>query len=253
MRKQPIPENIPCPLRRKTLIEKSAKGRLCKLLCFWIMAVFLSFTLITIDSFASDGDLQISEPLTSAEEADPGVPSLNSIENADVVLSKRFFTYDGNVHTPSILKINGQALTEGTDYTLTWSNGVSKKAGTYTITIKGIGNYTGKTKASYTIERADNPMSVRAKRITLKRKKLRKHSVQLKRSKALKISHAKGRVSFDKVSGDRHIRIKKKTGKITVKKGIKKGTYIVKMKVIASGTVNYEPLDEVISLKIRIK
>ena len=43
---------------------------------------------------------------------------------------------------------NGAVLKEGVDYTLKWSSASPKNAGTYTITVTGIGAYTGTAKVS---------------------------------------------------------------------------------------------------------
>ena len=45
----------------------------------------------------------------------------------------------------------GKTLKSGTDYTVKWSKASSKNIGAYTVTITGIGNYTGVTKATYKI------------------------------------------------------------------------------------------------------
>ena len=46
--------------------------------------------------------------------------------------------------------------------------------------------------------------------------------------------------AYVKKSGNAKITIAKKTGKVTVKKGLKQGTYKVKVKVKAAGTANYK-------------
>ncbi len=44
----------------------------------------------------------------------------------------------------------------------------------------------------------------------------------------LKIKNAKDKLAFKKLKGSKGIRINKKNGKVTLKKGLKKGTYKVK-------------------------
>ncbi len=46
-------------------------------------------------------------------------------------------------------------------------------------------------------------------------------------------------MTFVKVSGSKEISVNKKTGKVTVKKGTKKGLYKAKIRVRAEGTSNY--------------
>lgn len=56
-------------------------------------------------------------------------------------------------------------LTEGTDYTVAYSNNVN--AGTATVAITGIGDYTGKTEKTFSISKADQNLSVKIKAETI--------------------------------------------------------------------------------------
>ena len=75
-----------------------------------------------------------------------------SIQNAKVVLSAPAFAYNGKVLKPAIKTIGGKTLTDGTDYTVAWSDESSRSVGAYTVTITGKGDYTGVTKAAYRID-----------------------------------------------------------------------------------------------------
>ena len=55
-------------------------------------------------------------------------------------------------HPGCFSDLNGQPLTEGKDYTLT--NNTAKDAGTYTLTLTGLGNYTGTLSVPFTIAKA---------------------------------------------------------------------------------------------------
>ena len=65
---------------------------------------------------------------------------------------KYYYLNDGSVHQPkpTLTDIKGNVLTEGTDYTLTWS-GDGTTAATYTVTATALGTYTGKATATYTV------------------------------------------------------------------------------------------------------
>ena len=65
---------------------------------------------------------------------------------------KYYYLNDGSVHQPkpTLTDIKGNVLTEGTDYTLSWS-GDGTTAGTYTVTATALGTYTGKATATYTV------------------------------------------------------------------------------------------------------
>ena len=51
---------------------------------------------------------------------------------------------------PTVTAADGKVLTEGTDYTVTWS-GDGKTDGTYTVTVTGKGSYTGSQSVSYLV------------------------------------------------------------------------------------------------------
>ena len=61
--------------------------------------------------------------------------------------------YDGNPHkwTPEVKDKEGNALTENTDYTVSYDKTDFTNVGTIKVTITGIGNYTGKVEKSYKI------------------------------------------------------------------------------------------------------
>ncbi|MBR6948250.1 MAG: hypothetical protein IKH53_09890, partial [Muribaculaceae bacterium] len=63
-------------------------------------------------------------------------------------------TYKGSAITPTVTVKDGTTtLTEGTDYTVAYSNNVN--AGTATVTVTGKGNYTGTKTATFTINAKD--------------------------------------------------------------------------------------------------
>nr|MCR4842718.1 leucine-rich repeat domain-containing protein [Eubacterium sp.] len=69
------------------------------------------------------------------------------MSSCEVTLGDESKVYTGNPITPSVyVTFNGNMLTEGTDYTLIWSN--NTEIGTATVKIVGKGNFTG-TKESY--------------------------------------------------------------------------------------------------------
>ncbi len=98
-----------------------------------------------------------------------------------------------------------------------------------------------------------NTMTVKAKSPVLKAKTLAKKKQVIPASKAFTIKKAKGKVTFKKVKGNAKISVAAKTGKITVKKGLKKGTYKVAVNVTAAGTNIYKKLTKKVTVKIRVK
>ena len=98
-----------------------------------------------------------------------------------------------------------------------------------------------------------NPLTVSGKTLKVKAKKLKKKKTTFARSKALSVSKAKGNVTYTKLSGNKKIIINKKTGKVTLKKGLKKGTYKVKVKVTASGDSSYKALANTVTFKVKVR
>ena len=152
-----------------------------------------------------------------------------------------------------------------------WDAGVVTKAAT--ATKAGVRTYTcsvcgaTRTAAVAALGRAANTLTVKAKRATVKGKtkngKLKKN-VTFAKNKLFKVKKAKGKVTFargavklggKKVKGAqlKKIVLNKKTGKLTLKKGLKKGTYKIKVKVKAAGTSNYKAKTKTVTVKIVVK
>jgi len=178
-----------------------------------------------------------------------------NISNVKVVLSKNTFTYNAKVQKPTVTLTNGAVLKEGVDYTLQWSTASPKNAGTYTVTVTGIGDYTGTAKATFVINKAANPLKVKAKTVKVKFSKLKKKAQKLKVTKVVKFTKkGQGTLTYKKVKGNKKITINKKTGKVTIKKGLKKGTYKVKVKIKAKGNANYKASAfKTVTFKIKVK
>ncbi|MCD7837576.1 MAG: fibronectin type III domain-containing protein, partial [Clostridiales bacterium] len=68
-----------------------------------------------------------------------------------LTLSTSTYTYDGTAKTPTVTvkDANGNTLTEGVDYTVSYSDNTA--VGTATVTVTGIGSYTGTATATFTI------------------------------------------------------------------------------------------------------
>ena len=72
-------------------------------------------------------------------------------------------------------------------------------------------------------------------------------------TKAVKITDAKGTLSFKKKKGTKKITINKTTGKITIKKGLKKGKYKITVDVTASGNDLYNPATKEVTFKVNVR
>lgn len=139
------------------------------------------------------------------------------------------FIYSGNHYTPKVV------LSE------------DKK----TATISGfVNNVT--VKAAETVQKAKQPMTVKAKTVKIKYKKLKKKKQTVK---AITVKRAQGTVRFTKVKkgSSAKLTINKKTGKITVKKRTEKGTYKIKVKVTASGNAAYLAGSKTVTIQVKVK
>ena len=175
-----------------------------------------------------------------------------------VKLKKSKHIYNGKKHTTKLtvycMTAEGKRLNlkKNKDYTVSYKN--NKYAGKGSLTVKGKGNFSGKVTKKLTINKAANPLKVKGKTAAVKRSKVKKSSQKVKVSRVIKTTKkGKGTITYSKVKGNKKITIAKKSGKVTVKKGLKKGTYKVKVKVKAKGTKNYKPKTWTITFRIRVK
>ena len=95
-------------------------------------------------------------------------------------------------------------------------------------------------------------MTVKVKSTAVKASKLKKKKYTFTKAKAFTIKNAKGTVTFRKAGGSKKLSISK-TGKITVKKGTKKGTYKIKVIVTASGNDIFEAGEKTVTVKVKVK
>ncbi len=175
--------------------------------------------------------------------------SYGDIKNAKVTVKKA--TYTGKKLNPAVtVTMNGVKLKKGIDYSAVYSSNVN--AGKGTVTLKGLENCTGSTKATFTIAKAKNPLKVTAKGKTFKVKKVKSKKQTYK---AITATKNQGKVSY-KVTY-KNSKSKKalsfSKGKVTVKKGTKKGTYKMTVKVTAKGTKNYKAITIPKTITIKVK
>ena len=100
------------------------------------------------------------------------------------------------------------------------------------------------------------PVKITGKTVKIKYKKLKKKTQKLSASRIYKLS-PKGAfaASFRKVKGNKKIKINAVTGKVTVKKGLKKGTYKVKVEaeIMPSVYDDCNPVIKTFTFKIKVK
>lgn len=174
-------------------------------------------------------------------------PAKTKLTNSAVTVKARKLVYNKKGQIPTTVKVvvKGKTLKKGTDYLV--SVATVKNAGKYIVytQVIGIGHYAGKVikKSTVVVKKAPQKLKNTKKR-KVKYKKVKKKKVKIK----LKVkSTGKGKIKYKRVS--KKLKVSKK-GKVTIKKGTKKGTY--KIKVKAKGTKNYKKTKWK-KIKIRIK
>ena len=177
------------------------------------------------------------------------------ISTSDTILSlnKNSFPYTGKAIRPkATLKAKEGGTLKSSDYTVSFMN--NKNVGTATITITAKGeNCTGSISRTFKIVKAANPLTVKAKTARVKAVDLAKAKQTLAAGKAMAVSKAQGKVTYKKVSGDKTITVDKKTGKITLAKGLARGKYKVKVKVTAAGNKNYKSGSKTVTVTVQVK
>ena len=133
-----------------------------------------------------------------------------------------------------------------------------KAPGTAKITIYAAAGDNYKKSAVKTVtvklNKAANTLKVKGKTAAVEYKKVKNKAQSLKVSKVIKVTRkGQGKLSYAKTSGNKKITINKKTGKVTVKKGLKKGAYKVKVKVTASGNAKYKKAAKAVTFKVKVK
>lgn len=156
-----------------------------------------------------------------------------------ISLARTSYTYTGKAITPKITVANASEALAADNYTVTYSKNTNVGTATAKVTLKG--NYSGSVSKTFKINQAANPLTIKEKTATVKYGVLKKKNQTLAATKVITFTKkGQGKLSYAKASGNKNITIAKANGKVTVKKGLKKGTYKVKVKVKAAGNANYK-------------
>ena len=140
-----------------------------------------------------------------------------NLAKAKLTLSKTKYAYTGKKRTPAVkVKVGGVTLVQKKDYNVAYRNNLN--AGTASVLITPAGaNYAGSKTAHFTISKGKTTFKVKASKKKIKVTSLSKGS-------------SKVRFSVKKVTNGQKskVKINSRTGKITLKKKIKKCTIYVK-------------------------
>ena len=137
------------------------------------------------------------------------------------------------------ITVNGKELVEGTDFVIVGEQPTA--LGSHTLQIKGTGLYEGDATIAYTITKANKPVFKLNRKVEKKLAKGFKAKSLKKKSKKVKLKlKSDGKIVAYTVKGkkaQKWVKVSKK-GVVTLMKGIKKGTY--KIRVQIKGTDNFK-------------
>ena len=122
-------------------------------------------------NYTSDGYTVYVCTVCSKTEKRDFVPALERIPESylDITADNTTFVADGTVQKPVVtVSFNNYSLYENSDYTLSYSNKSSKKAGSYTVKVSLRGAYTGTKTINYTILPQATALSMSSKTLKLK-------------------------------------------------------------------------------------
>ncbi|MDO4405535.1 MAG: hypothetical protein Q4C09_10920, partial [Atopobiaceae bacterium] len=146
---------------------------------------------------------------------------------------------------------HGLRLAEGADYRVERPAGRTN-AGTYAYVVRGVNGFAGTSSASFRIERAANGMRVRksTRKVAAARVARKKRVVR-----PLGVTGASGRVRYRRLSkgSSKRLSVNRRTGKVTVRKGTKPGTYTVRIRVTAAGDANHRAAAKTVTCKVVVK
>lgn len=122
----------------------------------------------TVDENGQINAVGVGETIITAEAQDGSnvsstcmvtVSSKQINDDFTVTLDETTYTYDGTAKTPNVTVKNGEKLlVKDRDYTISYENNIN--AGNAIVNITGIDNYTGTKSIGFTINKAENTLTV---------------------------------------------------------------------------------------------
>ena len=207
-------------------------------------------------TFTTDGSV-----VTTCSECHDVIRKAEIPHIKEIKLTAAEFTYSGA--QPNLVQITdakGNQISSE-HYTLVFKDGdgnsvnEAKDAGTYFVTVKFKGFYKGTSEAmEFKINKKANTLKIKSgKTYKVKYKKLKKAKKTVSYASVINFSSkGQGTLTFAKKSGNKKITISK-SGTVTIKKKLKRGTYKVKVKVTASGNGNYTASStKTVTFKIKV-
>lgn len=197
----------------------------------------------------------------AAEETEEAAPLELTSSNTQVALPARAYTYTGSPiePTPRVVFSSDEgavALARGKDYTVSYRGNIA--AGTASVTVTGMGDYTGTVETSFTIAQAKQTLKVSKASKTVIYQKLKKKKRAVKPIE--KVTGAQGATRYKLLSAKLKAKSRKSrfkvnatTGTVTVKKGTARGAYKLKIRVSSAATPNYTAAAKTVSVTVTVE
>ena len=195
-------------------------------------------------------------------DIDVAVPVANDITS--ITLSPASFLYDGKVKTPKVTsaRLKNGDLVNSRMYTVTYVTKDNRVAapvnpGTYYAVLEGEGIY-GTGRKAFTIHKLKHVIIAKGSKIKIKASKIKKKKQTVRLSKFLTITNAKGELKYkltkvNKKKYKKYFKVNAANGNITIKKGLKKGTYKLYINITDTGDDIYQVSTKPVTLTIKVK
>lgn len=197
----------------------------------------------------TSGKLSMDDVTFSTEKMTiPTIGSSSVVTEVTVPLDEMRQTYLNNLY----LYVDVMKKLDGEVSGIIFDKGKFNINSTLTLywdTLKKISNDTGDTEKPAVKQK--NPTirtKVSSKTFTVSLLKKKSQSFTLGAS-----VNSKGKLSYKKTSGSSGISVNSKTGKITVKKGMKKGNYKIKVQIKAAAKGNYKAGTKTVTIIVKVK
>ncbi|MCR5794537.1 MAG: leucine-rich repeat protein, partial [Solobacterium sp.] len=160
---------------------------------------------------------------------DMNVTELNASNVADIKAQ----TYTGKAIRPAVtVTVNGTALVNGTDYTVSYKNNIN--AGTASVTVTGTGKYTGAVTKNFTINKASQKVTAKAAA----------DYIFAGKTTTITVTGNQGDLTY--TSSDTSVATVSAAGKVTGKKA---GT--VTISVVSAATQNYKKKTSTVTVTVQ--
>ncbi|MBR3326985.1 MAG: hypothetical protein IKG22_06640 [Atopobiaceae bacterium] len=194
--------------------------------------------------------LSVSSNGTSVVDK-PQAKQLASVAKVSPI-AKQVYTGAQIKPLPVVTTITGATrLVKDRDYIVSY--GVNKNVGSGIVTVTGKGLYSGQITVRFTIAKAPNTITKVTRSKTLNASKLKKRKQTFRISAITKDNASKSfkRVTVSKKAA-KYVSVNSQ-GKVSVSRGLKKGTYKLRVKITAGATSNYKKTITTRTIKLVVK